>query len=444
MRSKLISRWIARSHKQALAAAVALALTGQARAQQPPAEPAPAQSDAAQPDPTQPPPSERGQLQAPAPTGETQEYVIQRGDTLWDLSQKFLANPWYWPKIWSLNPYIENPHWIYPGNKLKVQGGAGGAPAQVDAQATNAANGGQIQMPGPDGTPAQAEDEDPLAPSQPTGPDLTVKSSEAELAAANRVVTSSNRVSFKPPSVVLARASGLVSEQEVADAGSLDASFEEKQMLAQYDTAYVRFKQPGMARVGDKLIIFRPDGSLTHPITHQRIALRTKTVGEVKVVAINGPITTVQVGRTWEEIERGDLVRPWDDQMRRLAPRPNTRSVDGVVIGAVNDALTTFGESQSVYIDKGKNDGVEEGNTFYVVRGGDGLAVVSRTVSANAETNGEQAVAAGKVQVPDENVAMLIVIDVRDTVSSAMVVRSIREIEAGEKVEMRPGGSGGF
>src|SRR6266849_3322111 len=42
-------------------------------------------------------------------------YVIVKGDTLWDLSQKFLNNPWYWPKIWSLNAYIENPHWIYPG-----------------------------------------------------------------------------------------------------------------------------------------------------------------------------------------------------------------------------------------------------------------------------------------------------------------------------------------
>ncbi len=46
-------------------------------------------------------------------------YIIQEGDTLWDISDKFLDSPWYWPKIWEMNQYITNPHWIYPGNELK-------------------------------------------------------------------------------------------------------------------------------------------------------------------------------------------------------------------------------------------------------------------------------------------------------------------------------------
>ena len=46
-------------------------------------------------------------------------YIIQKGDTLWDISDKFLDSPWYWPKIWEMNNYITNPHWIYPGNELK-------------------------------------------------------------------------------------------------------------------------------------------------------------------------------------------------------------------------------------------------------------------------------------------------------------------------------------
>ena len=46
-------------------------------------------------------------------------YTVRPGDTLWDLSGRFLNNPWYWPKIWSYNPDVANPHWIYPGNTLK-------------------------------------------------------------------------------------------------------------------------------------------------------------------------------------------------------------------------------------------------------------------------------------------------------------------------------------
>ena len=435
MRTRTISSW----RKALLATAAAASLAGGTRAQ-----------DAAPAGDTPPaPPGERGQMQAPAASGEAQSYTIVKGDTLWDLSQKFLNNPWYWPKIWSLNPSIENPHWIYPGNNLKIQAGAGGAPAQVDPQAAAAPPGqaGPGGQPAPEGQPPAAAEEaandDPLAPSTPAGPDLTLTSSAAEKAAANQSVTAAGRLSYKAPGVLLVRASGLVTEDEMKNAGNLDASFEEKQMLAQYDTAYVRFKQDGLARVGDKLLIFRPAGDIIHPKTHLKIGVKTKTVGEVKVVAVTGPVVTVQVGRTWEEIERGDLVRPWSDQLRRLAPKPNTRSVDGLIVSAVSDTLTTLGETHEVFIDKGKSDGVEDGNTFYVVRNGDGLTLKGGGVTTSSETAGEAGEKANKLQQPDENVAMLMVIDARDNLSVAVVIRSVREIEAGERVEMRPGGSGG-
>src|SRR5262245_26354090 len=45
-------------------------------------------------------------------TAPGEEHTVVRGDTLWDLSQRYLGNPWYWPKVWSYNPQIDNPHWI--------------------------------------------------------------------------------------------------------------------------------------------------------------------------------------------------------------------------------------------------------------------------------------------------------------------------------------------
>jgi hypothetical protein len=49
-------------------------------------------------------------------------YIVKKGDTLWDLSESFLEDPFRWPEIWENNPHIENPHLIYPGDSLNVDG----------------------------------------------------------------------------------------------------------------------------------------------------------------------------------------------------------------------------------------------------------------------------------------------------------------------------------
>ena len=55
---------------------------------------------------------------APLAEGAPDEYVVQVGDTLWDIAATFLKDPWYWPEIWYVNPQVENPHLIYPGDVL--------------------------------------------------------------------------------------------------------------------------------------------------------------------------------------------------------------------------------------------------------------------------------------------------------------------------------------
>lgn len=368
------------------------------------------------------------QAAAPA-SGNTPEspsrdaYTVKPGDTLWDLSGRFLNNPWYWPKVWSYNPEITNPHFIFPGNLVRFSGGADEGPTRVEPV--------QQVAGGPAAAPA---DEDLDAPRELEDFSRADMKKPQQIGDADDVaVVGPYRIGYVPPKGLYARHDSFVTKRELEESGTIMASFEEKLMLSIHDRAYARFAQPVQVKPGESYILYKTERAVTHPVTGALFGYQSTIIGAAKVVAVDDKAATIEISQAFEPIERGALIGPWTDKLlKQVQRRPNQRALDGFIIAAQQRLVSEIGEHHMVFVDKGRADGVEEGNVFTVVRSGDPYG---------REMNEAQL----DHSLPKEDVGTLLIVDAQQSSSAALVVRSLRELYVGDKVEMRSAstGSGG-
>ena len=411
----------------ALLALAPLALGERAFAQGPPAavKAAPAaKGEAAGEEPDVVAPAEGSAPAAAAGQGAVpppDTYTVRPGDTLWDLAGRFLNNPWYWPKVWSYNPEITNPHWIDPGQLLRFFPSAEEAPTRVEPV---------------EGPMAEAEPEPEVAP-----PPELEDFSKSELSGstdlvdedASVAVSGPYKIGYVAPRNTTARHETFVTRRELEESGELVGAFEDKLMLSTTDQTYARFKGAAEVKKGEAYVIYRTEREIVHPTTKEVFGYQTVVVGAARVTAVEEKAVKLTITQTFEPIERGALLGPWSDKfVRQVARRANGAALTGVIVGAQQEILTLLGEHHIVFIDKGKNDGVQEGNTFKVVRAGDPFGAPMTEAPWDDS-------------LPKEVVGDLLVIDVKDHASTALITRSLVELYVGDRIEMRPdaAGSGG-
>lgn len=331
-------------------------------------------------------------------TAPGEVHTVVRGDTLWDLSQQYLGTPWYWPKVWSYNPQIANPHWIYPGNQVRFFPAGEEVPSRVEAGT------------GPEGEELEAATE--------LGP-----------ISGEQLVETSGKIGYQGTGGTLAVTRGFVTAKEVDEAGKIDSSFSEAEMLSYPETVYLRFKRKIDAKVGDRYLVFRTDQEIKHPITKKRVGYLTNLLGTVRVLSVGDKFVTAQVSETWDGIMRGDLVGPYGERLtERVAIRPNSKALKGYIVTAMQPFLTITAEHHFLVIDKGSSDGVQVGNTFSVMRQGN-LAVGKLLGEVDTKNK----------TLPDEVIGTCLVTEVKERTSNCILIKSLREIFPGDRVEMRVG-----
>lgn len=266
-----------------------------------------------------------------------EKYVVVKGDTLWDISGRFLKDPWRWPQIWNMNREdIKNPHWIYPGD-LVVLDRSGKEPR------LSLVKGGQGGMP-------------------------TVKLSPGVRATA----VDNNAIPAIPISVI----HPFLSQPRVVPQGAFDGapfilgSNADRVVLASGDDAYATGGKPGVTRWN----VLRPGKALKDPETGEVLGHEVVYLGDARTLAEGAP-QKIRITRSVQEILPKDMLVEADNSSTfEFMPHAPETKVNGRIISAYG-GLGDSGRYQTVVINRGSRDGLEPGHVLSVFREGQAVTL---------------------------------------------------------------------
>ena len=322
-----------------------------------------------------------------------EQYTVQPGDTLWDLSQRYLGNPWYWQQLWALNPQISNPHWIYPGDTVYFRPQAGLTPLEFGIGEERLRD--EFEGADDEGRSSRVEGQIPIS----------------EIS----IMDKFNFFNY--------RRDGFIARSELKSTGVVAGSFAEgKNDLIEGDQVYIKAENVPLTDygIGQTYEIFRNLGPVEHPITGDDVGFKITVIGQLKVTRIVNEVVVGEITSSFQDIQRGDQIRATHNAVKDLRPKRNQVSQQGYIVDQLIDNLVV-GQMEVVFIDLGISQGVLEGNRLFVVRRGDGINEYEYF---------------DKEELPYEKVAEILVLSTGSATSSAVVLNSIMGIKPGDRVVM--------
>ncbi len=339
-----------------------------------------------------------------------EKHEVVKGDTLWDISNTYLKSPWYWPKVWSMNPQISNPHLIYPGDMISFR--FTGEMTLPTGEGVGSAEGDGSGVAG-----GEFEDEGETDALARTGKTLDATPENfkeyVKLGGKYRI----DRFKQIDDTVFDVVTKGFVEKGKFEDLGKIVGSFESKELLATEDSVYVKLGKVSF-EVGEYVEFINVKEQIKHPVTKKKVGSIIDIVGRGKVLDVNADrIATVKIVKAFDSIDRGYLVREYIKTESNIKIAETANDIKAVILTGY-DPTAFYGPSYMVYLDKGSKDGLETGNMLSVYRRGDGLDLLDKKVK--------------KAQLPFEMIGELVVMQVSEETSVAVITKSLTGLEAGD------------
>lgn len=328
-------------------------------------------------------------------------YVVQQGDTLWGISEKFLINPWQWPEVWHINEQVANPHLIYPGQTLRLVWKDGKPSLMVDALAgqtvstVGVGSSGAIAEVMPDGKTVKLRPrirEQAYESAIPTIPLSAIKSFLND----SRVVTS----------------------DQMKMAPYLLAGSDDRVIMGRGDTVYARELAPQWDSAYPDYGVYRQGPPYIDPESKELLGYEATKVGAVHIVSTEKDVATMTVQASREELRVQDKLLLDDPRkvQSTFMPRPAPEGMRARVV-QVMGSIGSGARNDVIVLNKGERDQVAPGHVFSVMQRGEIVRDRAR---------------GDMVELPPQHAALVIVFRSFEKVSYALVTRSTRPVTRGD------------
>ncbi|MDM8556773.1 LysM domain-containing protein [Desulfococcaceae bacterium HSG7] len=245
-------------------------------------------------------------------------YIVKKGDTLWGLSRKFFNSSWLWPDLWEKNKQLPNPHWIYPGQRIRL-------------------------MPKASKPVAEPMEEKPV---------VTIEKEVEE-----------------PLYFIYAGIDqiGFVRKEELTPSAYILVESSEEKFIDQGDVVYIKQIGNQRLRPGQLFTTYRLLEQVQDPASSNKLGIQYYITGVVEIIKNEDEFDVGRIIRSYRRILVKDLLMPYKNRSPKIALRESKRGIEGQIIDT-EEKNRLLAANNIVFINRGKIDGMKTGQEYSIYK----------------------------------------------------------------------------